>query len=165
MNCSPTISSDDFKTIHNAVCNLDSVCHQLEDILKPEIYLKLAKIRNDIRHGLADAYEQDHVAFSRKSRHYDDVKAQLELRHSEWSIYEVDDLNERHPFKGATVVCYKDHWGNKPVSCAVNGSTWNALWVAADACIRDSGDGHHVFVERFRQSQENPEVLYLTTGS
>jgi hypothetical protein len=165
MNCSPTISAEEFKTIHNAVCNLDSICHQLEDILKPELYLKLVKARNGIRDGLAGAYEQDHEAFSRKSRHYDEVKADLGIKNSEWSIYEVDNMNDRHPYQGATVICYKNHWGEKPVSSAINGSTWAALWVAANAAIRDSSDEHHVYVEQFRQSQENPEVLYLSTGS
>lgn len=165
MNCAPTLTTEEFKTIHNAVCNLDSICHQLEDILKPELYLKLGKARNGIRDGLAGAYEQDHEAFSRKSRHYDEVKEQLDIRGSEWSLFEVDALNERHTFEGATVVVYKDHWGGKPVSAAINGSTWQALWIAANACIRDSGDEHHVFIEQFRQSKENPEVLYLSTGS
>ena len=165
MNCSPTITAEEFKIIHNALWELDSVTRQLEDILKPELYTKLARAGRTIRDGLAGAYEQDNKAFSRKSQHYDEVKADLGIKNSEWSVYEVDNMNERHPYQGATVVCYKNHWGEKPVSSAINGSTWNALWVAANACIRDSGDEHHVFIEQFRQSQENPEVLYLTTGS
>lgn len=165
MNCSPTISAEEFKTIHNALCNLDSVTCQLEDVLKPELYVKLAKAARNIREGLAGAYEQDSAAFKRKSDHYDDVKAQLGLTNSEWSIYEVDNLSDRHPFEGAVAVCYKDHWGEDHVTININGSTWAALWIAANAAIRDSGDEHHVFIERFRRSQENPEVLYLSTGS
>lgn len=165
MNCAPTITVEEFKTIHNAVCNLDSICHQLEDILKPELYLKLVKARNSIRDGLAGAYEQDHEAFSRKSRHYDSIKSELGLSHSEWSIYEVEDLSDRHPFQGVTKVVYKDHWGDALVECQINGLSWAALWVAANACVRDSGDGHHVYIEGFRPSQDNPAVLTLVTGS
>lgn len=165
MNCSPTITAEEFKTIHNAVCNLDSICHQLEDILKPELYLKLVKARNSIRDGLAGAYEQDHEAFSRKSRHYDEVKAQLGLKNSEWSEYDVDNMSDGHPFTGAERVVYKNHWGNGPASSSINGSTWAALWVAADACIRDSGDEHHVYIEQFRVSKDDPHTLYLVTGS
>ena len=165
MNCSPTLTAEEFKTIHNALCDLDSVTRQLEDVLKPELFLKLAKAGSTIRKGLEGAYEQDNQAFSRKSRHFDEVKAQLGLKNSEWSIYEVDNMNERHSFFGATTVTYKDHWGDKPVSAAINGLTWNALWVAADACIRDSGDEHHVFIERFRVSKEDATVLFLSTGS
>lgn len=164
MNVSPTITADDFKTIHNAVCDLDSVCSQLEDILKPELYLKLVKARNNIRKGLADAYDQDDKAFSRKSRHYEDIQSELGLK-SIWSVYEVANLSERHPFEGADRVVYKDHWGDKPVQCSINGLTWAALYVAADACIRDSGDEHHVFIELFRPAKDDPRTLILSTGS
>lgn len=165
MNCNPTITADDFKTIHNAVCDLDRVCSQLEDILKPELWSKLIKARNDIRQGLADAYDQDDKAFSRKSRHFDSVKAELSLKNSEWSLYEVDNLSDRHPFEGADRVVYKDHWGDKPVQSSINGLTWAALWVAADACIRDSGDNHHIFIEDFRPAEDDPRTLILQTGS
>lgn len=165
MYCDVKLTALEFKTIHNALCDLDQIKRQLEDILKPELYTKLVKVSNNIRTGLESAYEQDAEDFKRKSRHYDEVKADLGIRGSEWSVFEVADLNERHPFEGATVVCYKDHWGDNPKSAAIVGSTWAALWIAANAVIRDSGDGHHVFIERFRQSKENPEVLYLSTGS
>lgn len=164
MNCSPTITAEEFKAIHNAVCNLDSICYQLEDILKPELYLKLVTARNSIRDGLAGAYEQDHEAFSRKSRHFDDVKAQLELKNSEWSFYEVENLSDPHPYGDVDCVVYDQHWGKKDIKVKVTGSTWAALWVAADACIRDSGDEHHVFVEKFYPI-EGTKNLRMVTGS
>jgi len=52
--------------------------------------------------------------------------------------------------------------GDKPIVKSVNGLTYAALYVAADACIRDSGDEHHVFIERFKQVGS---TLLLTTGS
>lgn len=165
MNCSPTLTAEEFKTVHNALWELDCVTRTLEDVLKPELYTKLARAASTIREGLAGAYEQDNQAFSRKSRHFDEVKAELGLRNSEWSIYEVDNMSDRHPFEGATKVVYKDHWGDEPVECTVNGATWAALFVAADACIRDSGDGHHAFIERFRPSKDDPKTLILSTGS
>jgi len=165
MNCSPTLTAEDFKTIHNAICGLDSLVYELDNVVNPVLVTKLTGAINDIRKGLADAYDQDDKAFSRKSRHFDAVKVELGLKNSEWSIYEVDNMSDHHPYAGATVLVYKDHWGDKPVSVAVNGLTWAALWFAADAAVRDSGDQHHVFIESFRQSKENPEVLYLSTGS
>lgn len=165
MNCAPTLTTDEFKTIHNAVCELDSLVYRLEEVLKPELYIKLVKARNDIRKGLEGAYRQDHEAFDRKGQHYTDVKAELGLRNSDWSIYEVDNLSERHPYEGARKVVYKDHWGDHPVECRINGLTWAALWTAADACIRDSRDDHHSFIEQFRPSKDDPSVLILSTGS
>ena len=102
--------------------------------------------------------------FYRKKDHYDSVRQELGLR-SFWSIYEVENLSERHPFEGADTVAYSDHWGEKTVAVPINGSTWAALYVAADACIRDSGDEHHVYIERFKPNVISPKVLFLTTGS
>jgi hypothetical protein len=51
------------------------------------------------------------------------------------------------------------------VSCSINGATWAALWVAANACIRDSGDDHHIFIEDFRPDPEDARTLLLSTGS
>ena len=165
MYCDVKLTALEFKTIHNALCDLDQIKRQLEDILKPELYTKLVKVSNNIRTGLESAYEQERADFDRKSKHYDSVKEDLGIRGSEWSCYEAADLNEPHPYTGATVVCYKDHWGDETVRTPINGSTWAALWVAANACIRDSQDEHHVFIERFRPSKEDPTVLFLSTGS
>jgi len=98
-----------------------------------------------------------------KFDHYDSVREELGLT-SVWSIYEVDNLSDRHSFQGATKVHYKDHWG-KPVTKEIVGSTWAALYVAGNAAIRDSGDEHHVFIEHFVPDAIDPTTLYLTTGS
>jgi hypothetical protein len=82
-----------------------------------------------------------------------------------WSIFEVSNLSDRHPFEGADRVVYKDHWGNKTVSCSINGLTWAALYIAANACIRDSGDGHHIYIEQFKPAKDDPRTLILSTGS
>lgn len=164
MNCSPTITAEEFRTIHNALWELDSVTQQLEDILKPELFTQLARAGAAIRKGLDSAYAQDNQAYETKSNHYDSVKKDLGLR-SEWSIFDIDNLNERHPFEGVRTVVYADNWGGVNASCQVNGLTWAALWVAADAAIRNSGDEHHMFIEGFRQSKDYPEVLFLSTGS
>lgn len=166
MNCSPTLSAEEFSTIHNAVCDLDGLVRRLEDVLKPELYQCLVEARNNIRSGLTSAYKQDDDAFSRKSRHYDSVKKELGVKHSEWSIYEVDNMNDRHPYPEDCVVVYQDFWGEKKkVHCAVYGQTWRDLWRAADACIRLSGDSHHVYIEAFEVDGKNPGTLVLRCGS
>ena len=165
MNCAPTLTAEEFRTIHNAVCDLDGLVHRLEEVLKPELYQRLVEARNNIRNGLGGAYKQDEDAFSRKSRHYDSVKADLGVKHSEWSIYEVDNLSDRHPYEGADRVVYRNHWGKQPVSVSINGLTWAALWVAANAAIRDSGDDHHVYIEAFEPDAADPRTLVLSTGS
>ena len=103
----------------------------------------------------------DETTFDQQYKVYDQVRNDLGLT-AIWSIYEVADLSERHPYAGAEYVTYKDHWGNGIVTQAINGLTWAALYVAANACIRDSGDDHHVFIEGFKQ---RGNTLVLTTGS
>ena len=161
MYCSPTLSSDEFKTIHNGLCQLESVVGRLEDVLKPELYAQLVKSATEIREGLAGAYKQDRQSFSAKLDHYSKIAEDLGLS-AVWSIYEAENLNDRHPFEGAKTVVYTEHWGKKPVSVPINGLTWAALYVAANAAIRDSGDDHHVFIEHFTQ---NGDELILSTGS
>jgi hypothetical protein len=164
MNCNPTLTADEFKTIHNALCELDFVKDQLEDVLNKDLFIKLTKAANDIRKGLANAYEQDNNVFETKMEHFSQVQQELGLQ-TVWSIYEVDNLSERHPYEGATTVVYKDWNTNKDVVVQVNGLTWAALYVAANAAIRNSTDNHHIYIEGFQQSSIDPTVLFLSTGS
>lgn len=164
MNCSPTLTAEEFKTIHNALCDMRSVQESLTGVINERLTLKLHCAIKEFEKGLARAYDEDNKAFSRKSDHYQDVGSELGLN-SNWSIYEVDNLSDRHPFEGADRVVYKDHWGSKPVQCSINGLTWAALYVAANACIRDSGDKHHMYIEQFEPSKDDPRTLILQTGS
>lgn len=149
MNCDVTLKAEDFKTIHNALWSMQYGSKNVEEQI--EI----------IRDALKDAYAQENDDFERKNQHFSSVKQDLGLR-TIWSMYEVSDLNERHPFEGIATVTYKDHWGTEPIVKPVNGLTYAALYVAADAAIRDSGDQHHVFIEQFKQVGS---TLLLTTGS
>ena len=81
MNCSPTLTADEFKVIHNSLYYLDCLGNdKVNDIV--------AKMRD----ALKGAYEQDRKAFSSKSDHFDDVRSQLGLNNSVWSIYNVGNL-------------------------------------------------------------------------
>lgn len=166
MHCEVTLKGDEFKRIHNGLYDLDSVINLLEDVLKPELYKKLSKATKEIRVGLKGAYEQEAEDSRCKYKHYSNVAEDLGIKNSTWSIYEVDNLSDRHPYTADTLV-YRDHWGNKPVEKSINGLTWAALFVAADACIRDSGDEHHTYIERFVAEHDNKgrTVLVLQTGS
>lgn len=101
--------------------------------------------------------------FDQKYDHYNNVRKDLGLS-SVWSLFDVANLSERHPFSDAQYVSYDHHWGSNKVSCKINGNTWTALYVAADACIRDSGDSHHIFIEMFCPSADG-QTLMLHTGS
>jgi hypothetical protein len=152
MNCDVTLTAEEFKTLHNALCALDCLN---DDKISTQVEI--------IRDALTGAYDQESAAFDRKFEHYDSVRKDLGLN-AIWSITEVDNLNERHPYPSDAFVVYKNHWGeNKQVHCAVYGGTWAAVYVAANACIRNSGDEHHVFIENFEL--KNGNELHMTTGS
>jgi hypothetical protein len=98
-----------------------------------------------------------------KFDYYNQVREDLGLD-AVWSIFEVENLSERHPFVGVTKVIYRAYGSGDHV-VTIKGDTWKSLYVAADTLIRDSGDGHHIFIEDFKQSSINPEILFVTTGS
>jgi hypothetical protein len=145
-----SLTATEFETIHNALWYLGQVD-------KPEVQ----SLVEEIRGALKGAYEQEQAIKDRRYDHYSQVKTEHGLD-AIWSITEVDNLFVPHPYEGVKYVTYKRFWGEGIVTQAINGNTWAALYVAANACIRDSGDDHHVFIEDFRQSGD---TLLLTTGS
>ena len=163
MNCNPTITAQEFKNVHNGMCELASIIGQLEDTIHPSLLKKLLKAQNEITSGLKGAFEQDNAAFEIKMDYFDRVREELGLS-ATWSMYEVDNLSNRHPFEGVTKVVYRAY-GSGDHEVAINGATWAALYVAADALIRDSGDNHHNFIEGFTQSSIDSTILFLSTGS
>jgi hypothetical protein len=159
MNCSPTLTAYEFKDLHNALCDLRNIRSDMEHSM-----VKLDRVEDVIarfEQALSGAYQQDNDAFGTKSDHYDEVRKGLGLS-AIWSIYEVDNLSEPHPFGDVTTVTYESHWGPNPVVKGIAGHTWAALYTAANACIRDSGDDHHVFIEDFKV---RGDTLVLSTGS
>jgi len=165
MNCNPTLTADEFKAVHNGMCRLAAIIGEMEDTIHPQLLQRLLKAKTEIADGLKGAYEQDDAAFERKSTHYGQVQEELGLS-AVWSMYQVDNLSEPHPYAGATTVIYTDHWGDKDaVRVPITGLTWAALYVAANAAIRDSGDTHHIYIENFRISKEDATTLVLSTGS
>ena len=82
---------------------------------------------------------------------------------SMWSLYDgINDIEEFSPYKGRTMV-YADNFG-EPVEVTLpeGDLTWLDLWRAADKCIKQSGDAHHVFIEGINP---NGGVIEMVTGS
>ena len=145
-----TLTAKEFETVHNALW-------ELFQIKNPEVQDQVETIRQ----ALKGAYDQEAAIKDRRYDHYSQVKKDLGLD-TIWSITDVDNLGDPHPYQGAKYVTYRDFWNDAIVTKAINGNTWAALYIAANACIRDSGDDHHVFIEGFKQSGES---LSLYTGS
>lgn len=153
------LTAEEFKVIHNALCDLDSVKRSLEDVVHPDLYKKLsAAIKTIRKDGLANAYKQEEIIFKRKSKHYESVRGEYKLRNT-WSMFEVDDLFQQHSFPNATRVQYDTEDGPKVAS--IEGNTWVDLYQAADKIMRD----HHTFIEGFIRDRKDPTTLKVISGS
>jgi len=144
MNTSVTLTADEFKQIHNALCFAQS--KGIEATVET------------IRAALASAYEQDDAVFDRKMNYFRRFQQEHKLE-AIWSIYELEEHGflKDHPYTSDAFVVYQG--GHVPVF----GSTWGDIYRAADWAIRNSGDQHHIFIEAFEL--RNGNELHLVTGS
>jgi hypothetical protein len=161
-----TLRGEDFKTVHNTLCELREIEMRLNEVISESLAQRLHRVIKGFEAGLARAYEQDNRAFESKMDYYSDFQSQNGLK-TIWSIYDLPQhgfLGD-HPYKGAAEICYRDHWGEAAVYETILGSTWADLYRAADRCIQRSGDSHHIFIEGFEPVADQPHQLRLVTGS
>lgn len=94
---------------------------------------------------------------------YRDLAHHMGIVTSVWSIFTVRDFHEV-PYQCTTLI-YKDHWGPLPVRITFERPpTWADLWEGCEKAIRQSGDHHHIYIERISLRNDG-KVMYLTTGS
>lgn len=159
MNCDVTLTADEFKVLHNSLCDLNQLAYYHHVPKVEEIVERIRKV------ALKSAYEQDNADFDRKWKQYDHWREHYGLK-SSWSLYEVDNMTLCHPYKDAEYVVYDEHWGEAgEVVRRIEGKDWNALYRAADSAIQVSGDSHHCFIESFTPIADRPGHLRLHTGS
>lgn len=154
-----TLSGNDFKTIHNTLCELRSVVQRMErSLIKVE---EFERIVEGFEQGLRDAYDQDSSAFDRKHDYYNRFREQNGLR-TVWSIFELEEHGFMldHPWTGARVLVYHDR-----MTAPIEGPTWGDLYRAANEVIHRSGDDHHIFIEGFAPYGTDNSMLTLSTGS
>lgn len=159
-----TLRGEDFKTIHNTLCELRSVQERITGVVSNDIADSIHKIIKGFEAGLKDAYEQDEATFDDKMEYYSEFRGSNLLR-SIWSVYELPlhGFAKAHPFPSDAFIVYKDHWGdNKDTHYPVMGDSWGDVYRAADLAIRESGDEHHIFIEGF---DVKGNELRLYTGS
>jgi len=157
-----TLRAEDFRTIHNTLCDLRNTRNRMKGVVADELATQIENIVGGFEKGLADAYRQDDEIFDRKMDHYSQFQRENGLT-AVWSMYEVEDLADAHPYGADAEIVYSEHWGDSErKSYPVQGSTWADVYRAADQAIRESGDLHHVFVEGFRVVDNQ---LSMYTGS
>ena len=153
-----TLRGEDFKTIHNTLCDLRNLVDRMErSMIKTE---EFDRIIEGFQMGLKDAYAQDTGTFEAKYAYYNDFKAQNGLD-AIWSLYDVGigEFFNLHPWQGASILVYQGK------TTKIKGPTWGDLYIAADKAIASSGDDHHCFIEAFGKYATDNSMLELTTGS
>ena len=140
-----TLTKPEFTMIHNALYDLDCARADLESVVAPTLMTRLNRAATDLRKGMKAVYEQESAQWRRQQDYFESVQRE-------------------HAYAGATVLKYKDNWG-KPVEVPLAGNRWVDLYIAADYLIKESGDEHHIFIEKFAAKEEDPSVLFLRTGS
>lgn len=150
-----TLHSNDFKTIHNTLCELRGLAQRMErSMIKIE---EVEQIIAGFEQGLADAYTQDEVSFDDKMDYFGEFQNRNDFE-SIWSMFElpVGCFELPHPYLSDSFIVYGK--GHVPVL----GSTWGDVYRAADCAIRNSGDQHHCFIEGFTVKGNQ---LHMITGS
>jgi len=152
-----TLRGEDFRTVHNTLCELRTVQQRLTGVISNDLADQLHRVIKGFELGLADAYSQDSAEFDSKMDYYGRFQRENGLR-SIWSIYElpIHGFLRDHPYPSDSFVVYHGH------HVPVMGCTWGDVYRAADRCIRLSDDQHHIFVEGFELVGNE---LRLTTGS
>lgn len=164
MYISPTLTTEEFKTIHNGLCKLRTVVERLENVIHPDLYETLVSSREEIYEGLKNSYELEENYFKKQHNHYEEISEKMNLSSSVWSMYEVKNLLDKHRYGNVDRLIYKENWG-EVVQVSIDGDTWAALYRASNEAIKQSGDSHHVFIEDFSVCPEDNRTLYLHTGS
>ena len=161
-----TLDRRQWREVHNALCSAEREARKLFEVLK-DGGQGLAALEA-IRRALRPAYDQDDDSFSRQHGYYAATASEHGFR-SQWSMYDevgTGDFDTIHPWPDARYVLYDNHWGEHGDRMEpIEGYTWLDLWRAADQAVQQSGDGHHVFIERFTPVDGKPGVLRLSTGS
>jgi hypothetical protein len=152
-----TLKAEDFKTVHNTLCELREIEMRLNEVINEQMAQRLHRVIKGFELGLADAYAQDNAEFESKMDYYGQFQTDNGLA-AIWSVYDLPahGFLSDHPFPSDAFVVY--HGYHVPVY----GETWGDVYRAADRCIELSGDDHHIFIEHFEQVGNE---LRLTTGS
>lgn len=149
---SVVLTEQEFKDAHNARVYLLHTIENMAEVLAPSYIKELNRIYKLLDGALTRPTKERDNEFDRRQKLYE----QYNMPNSVWSMYEVANLEDRHPYTAQKLVY--EGWTQDISTC----KTWHDLWRKADELIFDSGDSHHIFIEGFHQSGN---ILKLQTGS
>jgi hypothetical protein len=154
------ITSEEIRNIHNGLCYLRDAIDRLEDTLSPHVIKELRKAKSEIEKGFSSVRFQKENQWDDRNEYYTQLKERCKLK-SVWSMYEVEDLEEKaFDLEEGSVLVHD----NFSVPLPAGSVSWFQLWMAAEEAIYAVG-GDHIFIESLTQSSINPKIILLGTGS
>ena len=83
-----------------------------------------------------------------------------------WSMHEVDDIYDRHPYGNITHLEHELLWGIGNPKIAVRGRRWIDLWIAVDEAKARSGRASEFYlaIDGFSRVSHNTLRLYFDLG-
>lgn len=160
------MTKQEYSDIHNGLCELYYVRHQLKGIVHPDLVQRLNKTVELIEKGFASVREQENSEFEDKMAYFEQARNHHKFK-SVWSMYDIDMTNGlvgRPGFDTVTDLVYEG-W-DKIVSVSIpSNPSYLQLWKAADELLQLAEDTHHVFIEGFRVDSKDNTKLFLCAGS
>lgn len=161
------INRNQQRDLHNARCYFQSFADKYADILGKRVITDFYHAFECFKQAHDPIREEENQRMDRRYKHYEAMRSYFSY-HSVWSIYEVERLDNSLPsnYLDITHVKYYNQLVKVEKREGAVGLDWLALWAAAEKAILLSNDTHHIFIEGFSQSKEDPVGVYnLTTGS
>lgn len=158
-----TLTKNEASDIHNGICALYSLKHQVIGVLHPDLVQSLNRAFDLLEKGYASVREQENKEFDEKMDYFEQTRMNYGFK-SVWSIYDFDLDNGFAGRSGYTAKELVYEWDQTARIPLPDNPTFLRLWAAADFALKAAGDDSHVFIEGFCQSEDG-KTLLLITGS
>ena len=151
------LTREEFRDIYNAKCSVHGIIQNMEHVLSETMLNQLRKVYDVLDSSTSRVMDMLDARDDLRRKHYEAVAEEYRFKSSVWSMYEVDNIYDEHPYKAVHLV-YQDSVYD--ISWC---KTWLGLWSVAEEAIKIADD-YHIFIEGF-SVQDGGCVLELHTGS
>lgn len=153
-----TITYEQIRDLHNGKCDLYQLQNLVEENYKSgsAIHTLVLRAMKQLAPVINQLMEQRDREDDKIMNECSEIREKLQLK-SVWSIYDCTEFPQSWAGKTMT---YNGLGVEIPSDMDIDRSV---LYVVADKLITDSGDGHHIFIERLYEKADG--TIGLVTGS
>jgi hypothetical protein len=145
--------------VQNSYSRLHGVIQSMEGAIHPDILTQLKDIQSTIHQTFKPYWNAKDVAFDREIVALENVAQEHGLR-SVWSMSSVQAAQMNEPCSLKIKKLTYESWGATQTRDIKGKPTWLEIWKIADEMMRDSGDGHHIFIEGFEDLGKGKFRMY-----